>query len=537
MWVRIVAIICLGVVGVGCRPTPPENLYPDPLPQDPNITVYFNQDQSNSYTDPYRQQQRRGDNLEAILVEEIRQATTSIDVAVQELRLPKVAQALAQRAREGIKIRVILENTYSRPWSDFSPAEIQDFDQRKRDRYQEFFQLADINGNGQLSQKEIQKRDALVILKNANIPLIDDTADGSRGSGLMHHKFIVIDGQKVLVSSANLTTSGIHGDFLKPASRGNANHLLKIDSPQLAQIFTKEFERMWGDGPQGKPDSQFGLQKPPHHPQKVFVGNTPVTVRFSPTSPSQPWSASTNGTIAEILQGTNETTDLALFVFSEQKIANVLAKKYQQGVKIRALFDPSFAYRFYSEGLDMLGVALGRSNCQYELDNQPWEKQLSSVGVPTLPPGDKLHHKFAILDGETVITGSHNWTAAANHDNDETLLVVQNTTVAAHFTREFQRLYRHATLGVPSRITEKITSRQRQCSQIAAPQSVQITGKININTATQKELETLPGIGPGLAQRITNKRAQKPFTSLEDLQEVSGIGPKTVSELSDRVTW
>ncbi|NES06155.1 MAG: hypothetical protein F6K22_27125, partial [Okeania sp. SIO2F4] len=42
-----------------------------------------------------------------------------------------------------------------------------------------------------ISQDEINRRDALIILSNAGVPLIDDTADGSKGSGLMHHKFLV----------------------------------------------------------------------------------------------------------------------------------------------------------------------------------------------------------------------------------------------------------------------------------------------------------------------------------------------------------
>ena len=52
----------------------------------------------------------------------------------------------------------------------------------------------------------------MALLKTAQIPLIDDTEDGTSGSGLMHHKFLVIDKETVITGSANLTSSGIHDD-------------------------------------------------------------------------------------------------------------------------------------------------------------------------------------------------------------------------------------------------------------------------------------------------------------------------------------
>lgn len=63
------------------------------------------------------------------------------------------------------------------------------------------------------------------------------------------------------------------------------------------------------------------------------------------------------------------------------------------------------------------------------------------------------------------------------------------------------------------------------------------SGKVNINTASVAELETLPGIGEVIAQRIVDYRTQHgPFRSVRDLLKVEGIGQKKFESLQDHVT-
>lgn len=61
-------------------------------------------------------------------------------------------------------------------------------------------------------------------------------------------------------------------------------------------------------------------------------------------------------------------------------------------------------------------------------------------------------------------------------------------------------------------------------------------GKININTASAKELEELPGIGKVLAERIVSFRETNgPFKSIEDIKKVSGIGEKKFEAIKDLI--
>lgn len=62
-------------------------------------------------------------------------------------------------------------------------------------------------------------------------------------------------------------------------------------------------------------------------------------------------------------------------------------------------------------------------------------------------------------------------------------------------------------------------------------------GKININAASQAELETLPGIGPSIAQRIIDhRRANGAFAQIEDIMNVSGIGQGIFEKIRDLIT-
>jgi competence protein ComEA len=61
--------------------------------------------------------------------------------------------------------------------------------------------------------------------------------------------------------------------------------------------------------------------------------------------------------------------------------------------------------------------------------------------------------------------------------------------------------------------------------------------KVDLNRASVEQLETLPQVGPVLAQRIVEFRSkQGPFRTVDDLLKVQGVGEKLLTKLRDRIT-
>ncbi len=71
--------------------------------------------------------------------------------------------------------------------------------------------------------------------------------------------------------------------------------------------------------------------------------------------------------------------------------------------------------------------------------------------------------KFAVIDSKTVITGSFNWSPSVAHTNDETLLIIKSPQLAAHFTREMNRMWRSAELGITERMRRKLERQRAKC--------------------------------------------------------------------------
>ena len=427
---------------------------------------YFNSSESDHYTDPYRGIYRKGDDFERSILKEIESAKYSIDLAVQELRLPYIAKAIARRRQQdGLRVRVILENQYNFPISNLDRGDVDGGD-HSNSRNREYFNFVDMNGDGELSNYEVSQRDAIAILERASVNKRDDSFDGSAGSGLMHHKFLIIDSSRVLVTSANFTMSDVHGDYSVPESRGNANAMIIFNNKKVVRKFQTEFDIMWGD----HGFSRFGMKKPYRGAQEVTLSNrrsssnSKVTIQFSPTSRQYGYEASTNGLISKTIKKGKHDARVALFVFSDQGIANAMEEMHNHTrMDIRVLIENTFVFQWYSEALDFLGLKMKSPKCTDDIENNPWRNPIKSVGSPRLPKGDYLHHKFATVDDRYTIFGSHNWSPAANHTNDETMLIIDDKDVSSKFSQEFDRLYRNSNLGATPRLLNKIRMRQAMC--------------------------------------------------------------------------
>lgn len=426
------------------------------------LDVSFNRIQHETYWDTYRGYERSGHNVEADIVALIDSATARVWMAVYELRLPLIAKALRSAKQRGVDVKIVTEDANTFLLDKLSTI-LPHAGAYEESRLKDYFAFVDLNRNNRLETSELAEMDALKIIHGASIPLIDDTEDGQAGSGLMHHKFIVIDNEIVFTGSGNFTWSDLHGDKLNPRGRGNANNFLKIENRKINKDFAEEFSQMWGDGPGGLKDSKFGVNKKYRAAQTVeLTDGTKITYQFGATSEQNGWAGTPNGLIAKHLKKLTTSLEAAFFVWSEQKLADVIPQSLASNVSI--LIDPFFGYRPYSEVLDLLGVEMLDENCKLERDNRPWTQTADRSGIVQLTSGDLLHHKFAVLDSAKVITGSHNWSANANNNNDEVVLVIESPTVAGLYHDEFKRLEAHATVGLNSTLKAKLKEANEHCS-------------------------------------------------------------------------
>lgn len=146
---------------------------------------------------------------------------------------------------------------------------------------------------------------------------------------------------------------------------------------------------------------------------------------------SQVW-FSNDDNLTEVLTGqmdtATDTLDVAVYTFTSEEIRDAIIDAEGRGVAVRVVIDVWATNDAIAEQLDKAGVPTRRS--------AGYTGTGEGAGI--------MHHKFAVVDGSSVATGSFNFTLSADGKNYENLLVVSDPALAGQYTSAFDEIWKQA---------------------------------------------------------------------------------------------
>ncbi len=329
------------------------------------------------------------DDLEKVIVDFIDQSEYTLDIAVQELDNPRIAAAIDRAAR------------------------------RKRPGTNTFMRVRFVTEGDYLKEEHPveppDKEVSLDVNRKHFVNLLRGAVDAKIDFNpkIFHHKFIIRDRgearEAVLTGSTNFTTTGTHR---------NLNHAVIFQDIGVAAAYQSEFDQLR--------DGIFGERSPKltsTDPLTLSVGGAAVQIIFSPDNNPE------LRIVNEILKA-QSSAYFMMFTFAKSTtIDDAMITKLQGG------------------NFDLVGVLDGGQSAQKWSPHQALISAGARLRRETLPNNGKLHHKLIVLDDETVIGGSFNFTGPANQYNDENLFLVRDPDVAAFFKAEVKRVFESNTLS------------------------------------------------------------------------------------------
>lgn len=249
-----------------------------------------------------------------------------------------------------------------------------------------------------------EKDDALRDLKAAGIAVVDDNR-----SALMHNKFMIMDGKIIWTGSWNYTVNGTYR---------NNNNVLAMENATAAAAYQAEFDEMFTRREFGPRSTDDGIIS--------FTENeTEISIIFAPEADEIP------ALTAEIQQA-EHSIRFMVFTFSLDELAYaVLEAAANPDIRIQGIFEKRSSTASWSQlpALHCAGVQVRQDGNRYT-----------------------LHHKVFIIDDDTVITGSFNFSNNAASSNDENIVIIRNPDIARRYIDEWQRLWDSATTPRPDEI-------------------------------------------------------------------------------------
>ena len=124
--------------------------------------------------------------------------------------------------------------------------------------------------------------------------------------------------------------------------------------------------------------------------------------------------------IGRLLANAAATADICVFTITDDRLSDAILDAHRRGVAVRVIADDAKA-----EDLGSDVERFERAGIPTRVDRSPFH----------------MHHKFAILDRETLLTGSYNWTRGAARDNEENIIVTSDPRFLTPFQGSFDRLW------------------------------------------------------------------------------------------------
>ena len=205
----------------------------------------------------------------------------------------------------------------------------------------------------------------------------------------MHDKFFVFDDACVWTGSFNITMSA--------AYRNNEN-AISFCSTEAAANYDTEFNEMFA--------GQFGPKSPSDTPYPIFyVDGIKVENYFGSEDHVM-------DKVVAVVGQAQSSIHFMTYSFTDDQLGQEMLSLADKGVQIEGIFETLGATSQSSEC-----TPLRQKGLDIRLDGNP----------------KTFHHKVIIIDQQIVIFGSFNFTAQANEENDENLLIVYDPSLAASF--------------------------------------------------------------------------------------------------------
>jgi cardiolipin synthase len=283
---------------------------------------------------------------------------------------------------------------------------------------------------------------AMLTGAGAEVMVMTTTDDAHARYRYDHAKYVVADGETVLVTTENFGVSG----FPEPDTAGNRGWGVAVTHPGVAEYFTTVFEEdaAGGDvipypGRAEDPEESGAVSRPAAFSAETFTGATIVPVLAPDTA----------GLIPAMIEGAAVSVDIEEAYISDWSngqenpylAAAVAAAK--RGVRVRVILD---SYWFNVEGEDDNDEMAAAINARAAEDGLPLEARLARTATGDIV---KVHTKGVIVDGEEVLVSSVNWNEHSPSFNREAGVIVRHPGVAGYFTAVFEDDWEDAA-GTPT---------------------------------------------------------------------------------------